>query len=359
MPVERAGRRAAARARRRRRSALRTPTPCAVTRRAQTRAQRRVRPDDRDLHRRGERPLVGAEQHPERRRVLRHRRAEHREHAGGCRRRGASSPVTAARRSSASAASEFSLGVALSKKSCGRTMSASASEPVVKKPPLAASENRSRQLVGEHDRVLEPGDVVVLGRGDERPDAARRSPRPRRGGGRRRRPATTAAAGRRRAAARSSEEAQVGPGRVHPVGAVERRRGLERATAEQRVPRRAAPCRRGRAGPASRVRVEQPAERAPDRVGTRSRAGRPGAGCCPSSCVCGSTKLPPAVDAEAADAPRRASSPHTSSISSRLPEVELALDALASRRPRRRRSRRRRGAGRAARTRSSPRRPAR
>ena len=26
------------------------------------------------------------------------------------------------------------------------------------------------QLVGEHDRVLEPGDVVVLGCGHERPD---------------------------------------------------------------------------------------------------------------------------------------------------------------------------------------------
>ena len=46
------------------------------------------------------------------------------------------SPVTAASRSNASAASEFSEGVALSKKSWGRTISASASDPVVKNPPL-------------------------------------------------------------------------------------------------------------------------------------------------------------------------------------------------------------------------------
>ena len=132
-------------------------------------AQGGIGADERDLDRRGERPLVGAEQDREGDVRARDRRRAGRA-AGGASPRASSSPVTAASRSSPSAASEFSDGVALSKKSCGRTMSASASVPGREEAAALRVGEEPEQLVGAPARVLEPGDVVVLGHGHERPE---------------------------------------------------------------------------------------------------------------------------------------------------------------------------------------------
>ena len=96
--------------------------------------------DHRHLERRADEPLDRPEQVRERGGVLAHHRRQRRDPALG-RAAASASPVSAASRSSPLAASEFSDGVALSWKSLGRTISASASMPVVKNPPLSSSAN--------------------------------------------------------------------------------------------------------------------------------------------------------------------------------------------------------------------------
>ncbi len=142
-----------------------------------------------------------------------------------------SSPVSAARRSNPFAASEFADGVASSNRSLGRTTSASASCPVVKKPPASASWNRREQLVGDGAGIGQPREVVELGHRQQRFEQrgvvlgvreVGRLPRAKE-------PTVVATQ-------LAQQEPRVGARRLHPVVAVERRRGFRERGEEQRVP---------------------------------------------------------------------------------------------------------------------------
>ena len=171
----------------------------------------------------------------------------------------------------------------------GRTMSASASAPVVKKPPRSSSAKSATRSSATARASVEPRDVVDLGEGEQRLEQRGVVLRVR-GDARRGRPATSAAAGRRRGAAR-----RAGSGRSRA------RRPSSRRGRTRRRPRparggtarssRAAPCRRGRAGPAARARRAARAGRGRTASGTVS-VGPTAWRMLPRNPVCGSSKLP-------------------------------------------------------------------